>query len=210
MLLPNRMKDADGLFSQESASRGLFLLADASGSRHMRGQDVCQQVLSRAKDTLLGAVTSEVGWDEQTLHTQMVETMHALNQQLYDLNQRETNVHAMVLMAIQVDMKIYISHVGGIRAYVLSTEEGLEQVSHHGKRLALLGDQEGVEPETFAVELQPGSLLILGTDGVWGGISRGTIKQLVKSERSSPTLLAHVLADRRPCTDHRAVIVLQF
>ena len=199
---------ADVLYAQYIGERGMVVLIDGQGSSHTSAQDGGERVQEVVKDMVLPWLEGKVICTEPELKKLLLRGIQKANDALVGRKQQDGS-SAMLLAALVVKTTVYVANVGTIRAYVLD-EDGLALVSHVTKT-PFLGEADGVSPDMFKLHLQAGTLLILGTDGVWAGLSHHQIETLVMAhELTSLVSLAEMLIQGvRQANDHRSVIVLR-
>ncbi|HAC63503.1 MAG TPA: serine/threonine protein phosphatase [Cyanothece sp. UBA12306] len=130
---------------QKVRGRGLYIVCDGMGG-HAAGE-----VASKMAVETLDHFFKE-HWQEQfPNHETLLKGILLANQTLYEVNQDNSSAGSgrmgtTLVMALVEDTKIAIAHVGDSRAYRITRQEGLEQltVDHEVGQKAI---QHGVDPE---------------------------------------------------------------
>jgi serine/threonine protein phosphatase PrpC len=164
---------------------GAFVVCDGMGGA------AAGEIASRlAVDTLIERICDT----ERDPHTQGVleAAIEAANRLVYVRSERDTALHGMgttLVAAVIVGEKAVIAHVGDSRCYLFRHGQLLRQTNDHSLvdeqvRLGQLtqdeadrsplrnvitraiGTQKTVAPETAEIDLQPGDLLLLCSDGL--------------------------------------------
>ena len=110
-----------------------------------------------------------------------------------------------VTSALVIDDRVLVTHVGDSRAYLIRGEK-VEQLTHDHSMVEAMKDRNGgVEPagvpprsllyravgvegpldvDHYTAWLEPGSFLLLCSDGLWDSISEGEIANIIGSSES--------------------------
>ncbi|MBB6143251.1 protein phosphatase [Silvibacterium bohemicum] len=177
---------------------GAFVVCDGMGGA------AAGEIASRlAVDTLIERICDT----ERDAHTQGVleAAIEAANRLVYVRSERDTALHGMgttLVAAVIVGDKAVIAHVGDSRCYLFRHRQLLRQTNDHSLvdeqvRLGQLtqdeadrsplrnvitraiGTQKTVAPETSEIDLQPGDLLLLCSDGLTRELPDDRITELL-------------------------------
>ncbi|MFN2291273.1 MAG: Stp1/IreP family PP2C-type Ser/Thr phosphatase [Anaerolineae bacterium] len=213
---------------QQLARKGsLFLVADGMGG-HQAGE-----VASRgAVEIATAQYYSDTGHD---VPTSLVRAFRTANQELHAQAQGDPSKGGMgttLVAAVILGQKVYVANVGDSRAYLISdrgiiqiTEDhswvgeqlraGLlteEQARRHPQRNLVtraLGSKPAVEVDLFEGEIDPGSSILLCTDGLTGRVEDGEIAAAVQQyapQEACRRLVA--LANERGGNDNITVLIV--
>ncbi len=178
---------------------GAFVVCDGMGGA------AAGEIASRlAVDTLIERMCSA----ERDAHTQSVleDAIEAANRLVYVRSEKDTALHGMgttLVAAVVVGRRAVIAHVGDSRCYLFRGGELLRQTNDHSLvdeqvRLGQLtqdqadrsplrnvitraiGTQKTVAPETSEIDLEPGDLLLLCSDGLTRELSDERIVEMLK------------------------------
>lgn len=193
---------------EKSLHFGLYIIADGMGGHEygeIASSVAVRQLTSYVINTLYLPLFSASG---KKMDLSIQEVMHAGVIQAHQTIKKEASGSGTTITAALVlGDQMTIAHVGDSRAYIVDPDGSLqllthdhslvkrleeigqispEQASTHPQRNVLyraLGQGEPFEPDIATFPLQPGSQLILCSDGLWGVI---TESELADTIRSSP------------------------
>jgi len=189
---------------------GLFVLADGMGG-HQSGE-VASSLAARAvahqitRDFYLPALISQ-GPDTSRpdLKDVLVEAVRAANDSVAD---RVPGGGTTLTCALVLESRAYIAHVGDSRAYIVTAEGELDQITHDHSlvdRLVELGqltrDEAAVHPQknvlyravgqggelevdTYTRTIGVGARLLLCSDGLWGIVAEAKMAEIVMNSPS--------------------------
>jgi serine/threonine protein phosphatase PrpC len=192
---------------------GLFVLADGMGG-HQSGE-VASSLAARAvahhitRDFYLPALVSqEPDTSQADLRDVLVDAVRAANDSVAD---RVPGGGTTLTCALVLDSRAYIAHVGDSRAYIVTAEGRLDQITHDHSlvdRLVELGqltpDEAAVHPQknvlyravgqggelevdTYMRTIGDGEQLLLCSDGLWGVVAEAKMAEIVTTSSSPQT-----------------------
>jgi protein phosphatase len=192
---------------------GLFVLADGMGG-HQSGE-IASSLAARAvahhitRDFYLPAlVNQEPDTSQADLRDVLVDAVRAANDNVAD---QVPGGGTTLTCALLLDSRAYIAHVGDSRAYIVTTEGQLDQVTHDHSlvdRLVELGqltpDEAAVHPQknvlyravgqggelevdTYMRTIEVGEQLLLCSDGLWGVVAEAKMIEIVTTSSSLQT-----------------------
>jgi serine/threonine protein phosphatase PrpC len=201
--------DGDGALP----SLGLFILADGMGG-HQSGE-IASSLAARAvahhitRDFYLPALISqEPDTSRPDLRDVLVDAVRAANDNVAN---RVPGGGTTLTCALMLDSRAYIAHVGDSRAYIVTAEGELEQITHDHSlvdRLVELGqltpDEAAVHPQknvlyravgqggelevdTYMRTIPDGTRLLLCSDGFWGIVDETEMAEIVMTSSSPQT-----------------------
>ncbi|MBN1977268.1 MAG: Stp1/IreP family PP2C-type Ser/Thr phosphatase [Anaerolineae bacterium] len=186
---------------------GLFVLADGMGG-HQSGE-VASSLAARAvahyitREFYLPAL---IGQDRDTnqpaLRDVLIDAVRAANDIVAE---RVPGGGTTLTCALMLDLRAYIAHVGDSRAYIVTTEGKLDQITHDHSlvdRLVELGqltpDEAAIHPQknvlyravgqggdldvdTYMRTISAGEKLLLCSDGLWGIVDEAKMAKIITS-----------------------------
>jgi serine/threonine protein phosphatase PrpC len=201
--------DGDGALP----SVGLFILADGMGG-HQSGE-VASSLAARAvahhitRDFYLPAlIGQEPDTSRPDLRDVLVDAVRAAND---DVANRVPGGGTTLTCALVLNSRAYIAHVGDSRAYIVTAEGELDQITHDHSlvdRLVELGqltpDEAAVHPQknvlyravgqggelevdTYMRTIGDDARLLLCSDGLWGIVDEAEMAEIVMTSSSPQT-----------------------
>lgn len=169
-----RQRNEDALLARPE--RGILAVADGLGG-HPAG-DLASLTAVKSLDE--ATLTADAGPDE------LVAAVRAAHQAVLAVAAEEPGRLGMgttVVLAALDAGRARIVHVGDSRAYLLSTDGELHAVTRdhgmHGYLTQALGLDRDVEPDVTEVLCEPGSRLLLCTDGLTNMVDDATLAGLL-------------------------------
>ncbi len=220
---------------------GLLAVADGMGG-HQAGDKASGEVIRILHDLFSSSSYQEqmVGYsrDREDYYILVLkEVLEQINDRLYNLATSHPELQGMGTtgsVALLVDHRLYLGHVGDSRIYLLrgghlqqlthdhswvaeQVDMGVltpEQAAVHPKRNLLtrcLGHSPVLRVERTALELQPGDLLLLCSDGLHGIVRDAEIAQVLMTAPGLQTACDYLveMANQRGGPDNITVIVAQ-
>ncbi len=219
---------------------GLFAVADGMGG-HAHGEQASNYVireLSRLFGT--GEYQNWIKTrhiDEQNLPLVFKEAVAEINQRVYEAAIRQNTQRRMgttVTAALLSQDQLFISHVGDSRAYLIHddvisqitrdhswvnelVEQGVltsEQAQHHQAKNIVtrsIGPDPSVQIDTHMLQVSPGDILFLCTDGLSNSIQMHEIQMTLQAHppQKACKRLVH-LANRRDGSDNASCLAVRF
>jgi serine/threonine protein phosphatase PrpC len=192
---------------------GLFVLADGMGG-HQSGE-IASSLAARAvahhitREFYLPALVSqESGTSQPALREALVDAVRAANDVVAE---RVPGGGTTLTCALLLDSRAYIAHVGDSRAYVITAEGRLDQITQDHSlvdRLVELGqltpDEAAVHPQknvlyravgqggelevdTYMRTISGGEQLLLCSDGLWGVVAEARMAEIIAASSSLQT-----------------------
>ncbi len=184
---------------------GLFVLADGMG-----GAKAGECASRMAVDTVAEIVHGSPARDSQAL----LRSMEEANQRVLDAAQHDPSLEGMgttLVAALEIERTLSIASVGDSRAYLLD-ERGLrvitddqtwvnevgrplgldeESLKNHPMRHVLtmaIGASSPLTINYYSVELNPGTLVLLCSDGLHGVLEAPQIEEILRGGRNGDSL----------------------
>ncbi|MFL7792941.1 MAG: Stp1/IreP family PP2C-type Ser/Thr phosphatase [Anaerolineae bacterium] len=216
---------------------GLFVLADGMGG-HQSGE-VASSLASRAvahyitREFYLPAlIGQEPDTNQPALRDVLIDAVKAANDLVAE---RVPGGGTTLTCALMIDLRAYIAHVGDSRAYIVTNEGKLDQVTHDHSlvdRLVELGqltpDEAAIHPQknvlyravgqggelevdTYMRTISEGEKLLLCSDGLWGIIDETKMAKIVRTSSSLQTACEKlvVAANQAGGRDNITVILVE-
>lgn len=212
----------------------LYMVADGMGG-HKSGEVASAIAIDIIKEHINNYLTEE--FQEQTVKGIIFEAFNRANKEIYNKSKEDFECEGMgttVTMALIIDKKIYIGHIGDSRAYLLR-EEVLQQITEDHSLVAelvkngsitereamrhpqknvitrSLGTNENPKVDIFSMDLNEADVLILCTDGLTNFVDKEELKRVVMGEKdcfeSCSTLVS--LANQRGGYDNITVLIVK-
>jgi PPM family protein phosphatase len=184
---------------------GLFVLADGMG-----GAKAGERASRMAVDAVAETVRQAGARDSQVLLSAVEEA----NRRVVDAARRDPTLQGMgttLVAALQVDGNLSIASVGDSRAYLLD-DRGLRMITEDQTWVNEVGRPMGLDEESlrnhpwrhvltmaigaaapltvnyYSVELDPGSLFLMCSDGLHGVIEPPELEQILRGGRNGVSL----------------------
>jgi PPM family protein phosphatase len=189
---------------------GLFVLADGMGG-HQSGE-VASSLAARAvahyithKFYLPALLGQEPDTNQPALRDVLIDAVRAANDIVAE---RVPGGGTTLTCALMLDLRAYIAHVGDSRAYIVTTEGEMDQITHDHSlvdRLVELGqltpDEAAIHPQknvlyravgqggdlevdTYMRTISAGEKLLLCSDGLWGIVDEAKMAEIVTTSSS--------------------------
>ena len=205
-----------------SLPAGLFVVADGMGG-HVNGREASRQAIHTVSDVIVPALLRDVSGrdaaEEETIFQDMLKDgVHRANLAIYRRNRELPEMMGTTLTAALIaNSTAYIGNIGDSRTYLYRPSQGLQKVTRdhsevarlveagaiapeeiytHPKRNRIyrcLGERASVEMDAFTLDLQPGDVLLLCSDGLWEMVRDDALEKLVASSAHNPTQLSAIL-----------------
>lgn len=207
--------------------RGLYIVCDGMGG-HESGEVASARAVSEIRSTLLATLGFSMGFDDlsQLIRTAIVDNA---NDSIYQLNEQqnrrlEKRMGTTVVMSLIIDDKMYISHIGDSRIYLITKTEIQQITQDHnvamknyrdgyssledsiktsltqwGKVLTqALGPRDGntLEVETNFINIKEDCYVILCSDGLTDMVKDEDILKIVNDNWQNPDLVTSSLVDQ--------------
>lgn len=216
---------------------GLFVVADGMGG-HTNGQDASRQAIQTMIDFMLPRISGSEPINDDTFTRLLGEGVQQANQAVHQRNlEARADMGTTMTTSLVVGSTAYVANVGDSRTYLYRASQGLSRVTNdhsvvaslveagiiqpddiytHPKRNQIyrsLGEKPVVEVDTFKVELQPGDVLLLCSDGLWDMVRDPQIQQVLNQPAGDPNKIVQDLikaALEGGGEDNVSAIVVQF
>lgn len=221
-------------FCIDESEIGIYLVADGMGG-HKSGEVASSIAINIIRDHIKQYITDE--YQEQMVKGVIFEAFNRANKEIYNRSTKDYDCEGMgttVTMALIIEEKLYIGHIGDSRAYLLRKKE-LQQITedhslvaelvkngsitereamkHPQKNIITrsLGTDESVQVDIFSMGIKKGDILALCTDGLTNFVDKEELrKTLLESNdcyESCSTLVS--LANQRGGYDNITVLVVK-
>jgi serine/threonine protein phosphatase PrpC len=195
--------------NSEPQQFGLFVVADGMGG-HAKGQDASRQAIQTIIDFMLPKVSSSEPMEDEAFLHLLGEGVQQANQAVHQRNvESHADMGTTMTASLVVGTTAYVANVGDSRTYLYRqgtlskvtndhsvvaslVEAGIIQpddIYTHPKRNQIyrsLGEKPVVEVDTFKVDLQPGDVLLLCSDGLWDMVRDPRIQQVLNQQTGDP------------------------
>lgn len=192
-------------FCLVDAALGLYVLADGMG-----GAKAGERASKMAVDTVAEMVRQAGRRDSQVL----LQAMEEANRRVVEASHQDPTLEGMgttLVAALEVEQALNIASVGDSRAYVLD-EGGLRRITDDQTWVNEVGRPMGLDEESlrnhpwrhvltmaigasspltvnyYSVELNPGSLFLMCSDGLHGVVEPQELEQILRSGRNGVSL----------------------
>lgn len=186
---------------------GVFVVADGMGG-HAVGEIASRTAVEFALSTLPQQLESVRTIED--IENLLQETIEKANVRVYlqSLDNKEyRGMGTTLTLAVFRDWRLYISHIGDCRVYLLHggslerltvdhtlvqelVEMGSiseEEAEKHPKRHVLvrsLGVNEYMKPDTYSFDISEGDVILMCTDGLYGYVDEDTIRKIMKRHKN--------------------------
>ncbi|MFN8576436.1 MAG: protein phosphatase 2C domain-containing protein [Candidatus Sericytochromatia bacterium] len=216
----------DSINSVYKGKRGLYIVCDGMGG-HESGEVASAKAITEIKSTILPALCFNIGFDDinSLIKTAIIENA---NNSIFQMNEEqnrklEKRMGTTVVMSMIIDDKMYVSHIGDSRIYMITKSEIKQVTEDHnvamknykdgyssyeeavktaatqwGKVLTqALGPREGdsLEPETNFISLKEDCYIILCSDGLTDMVKDNEIFEIVNNNWQNPDTVTNKLID---------------
>lgn len=213
---------------------GLYIVADGMGG-HKSGEVASSIAIKIIREHIKLFLTDE--YLEQTVKGVIFEAFNRANKEIYNKSKEDFSCEGMgttVTMALIIENKVYVGHIGDSRAYLLREGE-LKQITedhslvaelvkngsitereamkHPQKNIITrsLGTDENVKVDIFSLEFYKEDMLVLCTDGLTNFVDKEEMKKiLIENEdcfESCSTLVT--LANQRGGYDNITILIVK-
>jgi serine/threonine protein phosphatase PrpC len=233
--------ELDRVHRSISQPMGLYVVADGMGG-HAAGDVASGLAMSTMAENmathllvpqLSSALNNNEAFDAQLW---LANAVQAANEAVYAQRQStETNMGTTLVAALIIGNKVHIANVGDSRAYVITSNDEIQQITTdhslverliatgqiqpdearaHPQRNVIyrtIGDKEKAQVDFFTQNLNPGDSLLLCSDGLSGKIEDTEISQIINSSQSPQEACERLVqaANDRGGDDNITVIIAQ-
>ncbi|SES66188.1 protein phosphatase [Natronincola peptidivorans] len=212
----------------------LYMVADGMGG-HKSGEIASSIAIDSIKNHIIRYLTDE--FEEPAIKGVIFEAFNRANQEIYDKSANNFDCEGMgttVTMALIIQGKLFIGHVGDSRAYLLRNSE-LEQITQDHSLVAelvrngsiterealkhpqkniitrCLGTDESVKADIFSLDFVEGDMLILCTDGLTNFVDKEEIKRAILEKEDCMEGCSYLvsLANQRGGYDNITVVIIK-
>ncbi|WP_319586239.1 Stp1/IreP family PP2C-type Ser/Thr phosphatase [uncultured Desulfobulbus sp.] len=188
------------------ACDGIYIIADGMGGRASGAK-----ASSMAVDTVKSLLMKDISQGNIDYPAMLTGALKAANVAVYNVSQTETQFKGMgttCVAAIVCGNKLHYAHLGDSRAYLLRDAKLIKLTEDHSfvaekvKNGELTEDQArksrfrniitraigieaSVEPEVGQIDLQPGDILLICTDGLTTPVKEAEIVDVLLSTKAS-------------------------
>jgi protein phosphatase len=195
-----RSKNEDSLYVDQKHMR-IFIVADGMGG-HNAGEVASKMAIEQVSESIKNKFDSISTNDEAQIKRVIEDAIYKGNKEIYNQSLSHNSWDGMgttITMALFIDLRLYIAHVGDSRAYMLRQKE-LTQLTEdhtlvselmkngsiteveaktHPKRNVItkaLGTEISPIPDILSVDVDDGDVIILCTDGLTNMVDNYLIK----------------------------------
>ncbi len=201
---------------------GLFVVADGVGG-YGYGDVASKMVVDRLPEIIrrrVAASTKPRTDADAAIPGILGKSVSELSRYIHAWGKEVENSGGMgttVVVALVTQCHVHIAHMGDSRAYLLRGRElrqltydhslvGLllqdgeitaEEAEHHPARnylMRYLGMDNGMEPDTQTIALQPEDRLLLCSDGLWGMVPKPALTRILEDRKDPETTCQDLLA----------------
>jgi serine/threonine protein phosphatase PrpC len=219
---------------------GLYVVADGMGG-HAAGDVASGLAINTmaermATDFLMPHLTADTQSESFDGKRWLLNAVQATNASVYTHRQSTgTNMGTTLVAALVISDSVHIANVGDSRAYYITNDDGIRQITTdhslverlvalgqirpdeariHPQRNVIyrtIGDKEEAEIDFFVQKLSPGDSLLLCSDGLTGKIEDAEILRVVSLSRSPQEACEHLVqaANDNGGDDNITVIIVQ-
>ena len=228
--------------TQYGGERGhLFLVADGMGGEQA-GERASALAVETVEEFLLNVLKWFFhlrGPEEGSVIADFQQALRDADVRVYEEAAAHPELHGMgttLTLAYALNADLYVVHVGDSRCYLardgklrrltedhtlaaelarrgaLSAEEASRHPFRHALTNAVGGSEPGVRVEAHRVELRPGDVLLLCTDGLTEGVSDARLAEILGAEPDPQGACARLVAEAndRGGKDNITVVVARF
>lgn len=190
-----------------------MLIAVADGMGGHNGGDVASQVAVNTVASYYSTRRKDSPLDR------LISTVEQANRQIFDISQENEGLYGMGTTLTTMVFRgrdAHIAHVGDSRAYLYregqltqltddhslvaqAVREGIltpEQAARHPQRSIItraLGTKDAVEVDSLTIQVQPGDVMVLSSDGLHGFVDDEEIQGYLDTYGTEPDVLAQHL-----------------
>jgi protein phosphatase len=202
------------VFDESSNHRELgMLIAVADGMGGHNGGDVASQVAVNTVASYYSTRRKDSALDR------LISTVEQANRQIFDISQDNEGLYGMgttLTTMVFRGREAIVAHVGDSRAYLFregqltqltddhslvaqAVREGIltpEQAARHPQRSIItraLGTRDAVEVDSMTLQVQPGDIMVVSSDGLHGFVEDEDIQNLIMAHGDDPDELARQL-----------------
>jgi serine/threonine protein phosphatase PrpC len=233
--------ELDRVHRSISQPMGLYVVADGMGG-HAAGDVASGLAISTMAENmathllvpqLSSAMNSNEAFDAQLW---LANAVQAANEAVYTQRQStDTNMGTTLVAALVIGDKAHIANVGDSRAYLITTNDEIRQITTdhslverliatgqiqpeearaHPQRNVIyrtIGDKEKAQVDFFVQNLNPGDNLLLCSDGLNGKIEDAEISHIINSSQSPQEACERLVqgANDRGGDDNITAIIIQ-
>jgi protein phosphatase len=219
---------------------GLYAIADGMGG-HAAGDVASGMVINTlaekmAANFLVPQLAGDIDVERFDAHRWLEETVQAANAAVYSHRQSAgTNMGTTLVTALLIGNTAHIANVGDSRAYLMTQDDGIRQITTdhslverlistgqilpeeartHPQRNVIyrtIGDKEKAEIDFFVQRLNPGDSLLLCSDGLNGRVEDNEIWRLVSRSLSPQEACEQLIqaANENGGNDNVTIIIIQ-
>ena len=210
----------------------VFMVADGVGGNNS-GDIASRTTISRIaefiRNNALSGASGETG-----IYDYFRQCLEDVNKNVYDMSKRSpenTGMATTVTIAYLEGDNAHVVNVGDSRAYLYSSgiltqitedhtyvnaliKEGAitkEEAQFHAKKNVItraVGGEAVISPDFFSVEVKPGDILVLCTDGLYGEIGDENINRLLTSGGSMEEICTNLVNKANQCGGHDNITVI--
>lgn len=228
--------------TQYSVERGqLMLVADGMGG-HNAGEEASALAVDTIAEHVLHTARSllhKVGVDKSAQLVELQQAMLEADRRIFEAMDDNTDWHGMgttATLAYYFGRHLFVAHVGDSRCYLLRNgqlrqltddhtlinelrkkglirpEDTLQRKYRHMITNVLGGNEVGARVDAQTVEIQPGDVVLLCTDGLTDKVPDTVIHQILTEEPDPQAACARLMkaANERVTEDNLTVVVARF
>ncbi len=219
---------------------GLYIVADGMGGHfagHEASKNVSRLVAKHVMQRIYLPILASDGTSgpNEPIQEVMLDAVHTANKTIHSPDP-EKDSGTTLTAALIFGRRLYITHVGDSRAYLLEnenlnllttdhsyvrrlqeagqlTEEEAASHPHRNMLYMAVGQGENLHVETFTRSLPKSGKLLLCSDGLWGLVTEQIVKDILSQENSSLQAMADELVDlalKAGGYDNITVIIVNF